>query len=59
MMTPSRDDAEVAYLAEITALARQLLAADDPYWAGAEIQGTSARALMEVEPAGPVYRIRG
>ncbi|SBT40904.1 hypothetical protein [Micromonospora auratinigra] len=53
------DDAEVAYLRQVTALARDLVAADDPYEPALEISGVSAQASLEVEPAGYVWLIWG
>ncbi|MEO3772778.1 hypothetical protein [Micromonospora sp. B9E7] len=44
---------------QVTALARDLVATDEPYEVGLEIHGVSAHASMEVEPAGLVYLIWG
>ncbi|GLZ78386.1 hypothetical protein Afil01_31930 [Actinorhabdospora filicis] len=52
------DDAEAAHLADVSGLARRLLAAEDPYEVALEIMGTSAM-VMRVDPAGSVYRIWG
>jgi hypothetical protein len=37
---------------QVTALANDLLAADDPYEVALEIHGLSAHASMQMEPAG-------
>ncbi|MEV1321216.1 hypothetical protein AB0J14_34660 [Micromonospora arborensis] len=59
MTGPVQDDAEVAYLREVTALAKSLIAAEDPYEVALDIHGVSAHASLEVEPAGFVWLIWG
>ncbi|MFG1651918.1 hypothetical protein ACGFIE_18540 [Micromonospora sp. NPDC049275] len=59
MTGPARDDAEVAYMREVTALAESLIAAKDPYEVALDIHGVSAHASIEVDPAGYVYLIWG
>ncbi|MGW3891442.1 hypothetical protein ACWD69_22360 [Micromonospora chokoriensis] len=59
MTGPGQDDAEVAYMREVTALAESLIAAEDPYEVALDIHGVSAHAMIEVDPAGSVYLIWG
>jgi hypothetical protein len=59
MTNPMQDDAEVAYVQEVTSLAKDLIATDDPYQVGLDIHGVSAHASMEVEPAGFMWLIWG
>ncbi|WP_230582436.1 hypothetical protein [Salinispora tropica] len=56
---PTQDEAEVVYLQQVTTLAEELVATDDPYEVGIGIHGLSAHASTEVEPAGFVWLIWG
>lgn len=49
----------MVYLQQVTTLAEELVAADDPYEVGIGIHGLSAHASTEVEPAGFVWLIWG
>lgn len=44
---------------QVTALAEELVATDDPYEVALEIYGVSALASLEIEPAGFVWLIWG
>ncbi|MFJ8691143.1 hypothetical protein [Micromonospora wenchangensis] len=56
---PRQDDAEVAYLREVTALAESVITAEDPYEVALNIHGVSAHTSIEVDAAGSVHFIWG